>query len=64
MQALLKQQGLWAPLLKDKKGDAAQMANMEKKAHSTMILCLTDEIIIEVFNETTTAGLWGKLETL
>ncbi|CAE6218056.1 unnamed protein product [Arabidopsis arenosa] len=66
MQALLKQQGLWAPLSKDSKGkgDAAEMAVMEEKAHSTIMLCLEDEVILEVSGETTAANMWKKLETL
>jgi len=66
MQALLKQQGLWAPLSNDSKGksDAAGMVVMEEKAHSTIMLCLEDEVIIEVSGETTSANLWKKLENL
>ncbi|CAA7032610.1 unnamed protein product [Microthlaspi erraticum] len=63
MQALLKQQGLWVALLKDK-GDAAAMTSLEEKAHATILLCLADDVIIEVSSETTAAGLWGKLESL
>jgi len=66
MQALLKQQGLWAPLSNDSKGksDAAEMDVMDKKAHSTIMLCLEDEVIIEVSRETTSVNLWKKLENL
>ncbi|KAG7594602.1 Zinc finger CCHC-type [Arabidopsis thaliana x Arabidopsis arenosa] len=66
MQALLKQQGLWVTLSKDNKGkgDAAEMAIMEEKAHSTIMLCLEDEVIIEVSGETTAANMWKKLDTL
>ncbi|KAL1191959.1 Retrovirus-related Pol polyprotein from transposon TNT 1-94 [Cardamine amara subsp. amara] len=64
MKALLKQQSLWASLSKDKGGDADEMATLEEKAHSTILLCLEDEVIIEVSDETTVAGLWKKLESL
>ncbi|KAL6195183.1 hypothetical protein ACLB2K_030803 [Fragaria x ananassa] len=65
MQALLKQQGMWAPLVK-KSGDPeiAEMASLEEKAHSTILLCLADDIITEVAEEETAAGLWLKLESL
>ncbi|MCF8701901.1 retrotransposon gag domain-containing protein, partial [Corynebacterium sp. MC-10] len=65
MRALLKQQGLWTPLSK-KATDAenAEMAILEEKAHSTIMLCLADDIITEVAEEETTSGLWLKLESL
>ncbi|KAL6124839.1 hypothetical protein ACLB2K_077348 [Fragaria x ananassa] len=52
MRALLKQQGMWAPLVK-KSGDpeTAEMASLEEKAHSTILLCLADDIITEVAEE-------------
>ena len=77
MRALLKQQGLWAPLAKKpsdgaetpstKKSpgpDTAEMAILEEKAHSTIMLCLADDIITEVAEEETASGLWLKLESL
>ncbi|KAL1194442.1 Retrovirus-related Pol polyprotein from transposon TNT 1-94 [Cardamine amara subsp. amara] len=57
VKPLLKQQSLWAPLSKDKGGDAAEMATLEEKAHSTILLCLEDEVIIEVSDQTIVAGL-------
>jgi len=65
MRALLKQQGLWAPLSK-KVTDAenTEIAILEEKAHSTIMLCLADDIITEVAEEETTSGLWLKLESL
>ncbi|KAJ4729013.1 Retrovirus-related Pol polyprotein from transposon TNT 1-94 [Melia azedarach] len=65
MRALLKQQGLWAPLAK-KPADpiTAEMAVLEEKAHSTIMLCLADDIITEVAEEETVQGLWVKLEGL
>lgn len=64
MRALLKQQGLWAPLSKDNKVDAAEMETLEVKAHSTIMLCLADDVITEVSDAETAAGLWLKLESL
>lgn len=66
MRALLKQQGLWGPL-KTKTGTddvTAEMATQEEKAHSTIMLCLADDVITEVSDEETAAGLWLKLESL
>ncbi|KAL6199904.1 hypothetical protein ACLB2K_029686 [Fragaria x ananassa] len=65
MRALSKQQGMWAPLVK-KSGDLeiAEMSSLEEKAHSTILLCLADDIITEVAEEETAAGLWLKLESL
>ena len=59
MRALLKQQGMWAPLAK-KAGDAesSEMASLEEKAHSTILLCLADDIITEVADQATAASLW------
>ncbi|KAL6124038.1 hypothetical protein ACLB2K_076554 [Fragaria x ananassa] len=56
---------MWAPLVK-KSGDPeiAEMASLEEKAHSTILLCLADDIITEVAEEETAAGLWLKLESL
>ena len=34
------------------------------KAHSAIQLCLADEVLREVADEDTTAGLWLKLESL
>ncbi|KAJ4726144.1 Retrovirus-related Pol polyprotein from transposon TNT 1-94 [Melia azedarach] len=54
MRALLKQQGLWAPLAR-KPADpiTAEMAVLEEKAHSTIMLCLVDDIITEIAEEET-----------
>ncbi|CAM8929401.1 unnamed protein product [Rhodiola kirilowii] len=66
MRALLKQQGLWAPLSRKKKTDAddEELNSLEEKAHSTIMLCLADDVITEVADEDTAAGLWLKLESL
>ncbi|KAJ4705295.1 Retrovirus-related Pol polyprotein from transposon TNT 1-94 [Melia azedarach] len=65
MRALLKQQGLWAPLAR-KPADpiTAEMAVLEEKAQSTIMLCLADDIITEVAEKETAQGLWVKLEGL
>ncbi|KAL6220070.1 hypothetical protein ACLB2K_007827 [Fragaria x ananassa] len=49
-----------------KSGDPeiAEMASLEEKAHSTILLCLADDIITKVAEEETAAGLWLKLESL
>ena len=57
MKALLKQQSLWAALSKDKGGDAAEMTTLEEKAHATILLCLEDEVTIEVYDQTTVTGV-------
>ncbi|CAL1356411.1 unnamed protein product [Linum trigynum] len=67
MQALLKQQGLWGPLsAKQKKAavDDDEWNTLEEKAHSTIMLSLSDDVIIEVAAKKTAAGLWLKLESL
>lgn len=65
MRSLLKQQGLWAPLSEKPKFDDVEEWNTgEEKAHSTIMLCLSDDVIIEVADEETATGLWVKLESL
>ena len=65
MRALLKQQGFWTPLSKDKNAVVTpKMAILEEKTHSTIMLCLADDVITEVSDEETAAGLWLKLESL
>nr|GEX04662.1 zinc finger, CCHC-type [Tanacetum cinerariifolium] len=39
-------------------------AELNKKAHSAVILCLGNKVLREVTEETTVAGIWSKLETL
>src|SRR3954464_3710093 len=34
------------------------------KANVTIILCLSDEVLYNVMNEDTAAGLWSRLESL
>ena len=58
MRALLKQQGFWAPLSKDKNVVVtSEMAILEEKAHSTIMLCLADDVITEVSDEEIAVGL-------
>ena len=71
MKALLKQQKIWRPLAlksttagsKDGLTDR-QLAVMEEKPHSIILLSLDDHIITEVTNQATAAKLWSKLESL
>ncbi|GKC53169.1 retrotransposon protein, putative, ty1-copia subclass [Tanacetum coccineum] len=37
---------------------------LNKKAHSALILCLGNKVLREVTGDTTAAGVWSKLETL
>nr|GEZ87294.1 retrovirus-related Pol polyprotein from transposon TNT 1-94 [Tanacetum cinerariifolium] len=39
-------------------------AEINKKAHSAVILCLGNKVLREVTGETTVVGVWSKLETL
>ena len=66
MRALLKQQGIWAPLDTEraKALEPSELLVQEEKAHSTILLCLADEIIAEVADQPTAASLWLRLESL
>ncbi|KAH9678410.1 hypothetical protein KPL71_025698 [Citrus sinensis] len=73
MEALLITQGLGDaidPVIKSGNAEASssrtpeQMAEIDKKARSTIILSLGDSVIREVAKEKTVAGLWAKLEQL
>ncbi|GJY87425.1 retrovirus-related pol polyprotein from transposon TNT 1-94 [Tanacetum coccineum] len=44
--------------------EAQTKAKLNKKAHSAVILCLGNKVLREVTAETTTTGVWSKLETL
>nr|GEZ30194.1 retrovirus-related Pol polyprotein from transposon TNT 1-94 [Tanacetum cinerariifolium] len=44
--------------------EAQAKAELNKKAHSVVILCLGNKVLREVTGETTAAGVWSKLETL
>ncbi|KAH9750945.1 Integrase catalytic domain-containing protein [Citrus sinensis] len=73
MKALLITQGLGEaidPVSKLEGGESSssktpeQVAKMDKKAKSTIILSLSDSVIREVAKEKIVAGLWAKLENL
>ncbi|GJW75668.1 hypothetical protein Tco_0135038 [Tanacetum coccineum] len=66
IRALLKQQGIWAPLAGPKPADMtdAKYNSQDEKAHSTILLSLSDEVLYEVADEETAAGVWKKLEKL
>ena len=65
MRALLIQHGCEAALeVLPANMDATAKAELNKKAHSAMILCLGNKVLREVTGETTAAGVWSKLETL
>ncbi|XP_057791331.1 uncharacterized protein LOC131008473 [Salvia miltiorrhiza] len=69
MKAMLIQQGLAGALNADsekKDPDAKidqQMRKMMEKAHSTIILYLTDKVFREVSRESNVVGVWAKLES-
>uniref|UniRef100_A0A803PQN8 Retrovirus-related Pol polyprotein from transposon TNT 1-94 n=1 Tax=Cannabis sativa TaxID=3483 RepID=A0A803PQN8_CANSA len=67
MRALLVQQGIQDAILGDDKikdKTDAKRSEILEKAHSALILSLGDKDLREVSKETTTAGLWKKLESL
>ncbi|GKB63432.1 hypothetical protein Tco_0919618 [Tanacetum coccineum] len=65
MKALLEQHGLAAALKELPAAIIAAYDNViQKKAFSTLILCLGDRVLREITKETTTTGIWKKLETL
>ncbi|GJY89686.1 hypothetical protein Tco_0504882 [Tanacetum coccineum] len=65
MRALLIQHGCEAALeVLPADMDAQAKAELNKKAHSAVILCLGNKVLREVTGETTAAGVWSKLETL
>ncbi|GJQ94413.1 retrotransposon protein, putative, ty1-copia subclass [Tanacetum coccineum] len=65
MRALLIQHGCEAALeVLPEDMEAQAKAELNKKAHSVVILCLGNKVLREVTGETTAAGVWTKLETL
>ncbi|KAL3628744.1 hypothetical protein CASFOL_027790 [Castilleja foliolosa] len=67
MKALMVHQGIAAAL------DAAALASIQdpvvaaeiqSKAHSALILCLGDEVLREVSDESTALAIWEKLEQI
>ncbi|GJY18716.1 retrovirus-related pol polyprotein from transposon TNT 1-94 [Tanacetum coccineum] len=65
MRALMVQQGCDAAL-ETLPADikAGQKAALMKKAYNTLILCLGDQVLLEVTKETSAAGIWTKLSSL
>jgi len=62
IRTVLKQQGLWTPLLKPAPNPLpADITTMEEKAHSTPLLALEDHIIAKVAKEDIAIGMWCKL---
>lgn len=66
IQALLKQQAIWAPLVGPKPANMtnAKYASQDEKVHSTILLSLSYEVLCEVADEETASGVWKKLEKL
>ncbi|GJX64779.1 retrovirus-related pol polyprotein from transposon TNT 1-94 [Tanacetum coccineum] len=65
MHALLIQHGCEAALeVLPVDMEAQTKAELNKKAYSAVILCLGNNVLREVIGETTTVGVWSKLETL
>ena len=76
IRAILIQQGLDSaldddedPMAKKKKGEGfsslgGDQRAINNKAHSTIILHLSDEVLREVSKERTVIGLWAKLEEM
>ncbi|GKE55337.1 hypothetical protein Tco_1494522, partial [Tanacetum coccineum] len=65
MRALLIQHGCEAALeVLPEDMEAQAKTELNKKAHSAMILCLGNKVLREVTRETTVAGVWSKLKTL
>ncbi|GJZ31953.1 hypothetical protein Tco_0577000 [Tanacetum coccineum] len=64
MRALLIQHGCEVALkVLPTDMEAQTKAELNKKAHSAVILCLGNKVLREVTRETTTAGVCSKLET-
>nr|GEU92531.1 retrovirus-related Pol polyprotein from transposon TNT 1-94 [Tanacetum cinerariifolium] len=65
MHALLIQHGCEAALdVLPVDMEAQRKAELNKKAHSIVIMCLGNKVLREVTRETTAAGVWSKLKTL
>nr|GEW89912.1 retrovirus-related Pol polyprotein from transposon TNT 1-94 [Tanacetum cinerariifolium]GEW89915.1 retrovirus-related Pol polyprotein from transposon TNT 1-94 [Tanacetum cinerariifolium] len=65
LRALLIQHGCKAALeVLPADMEAQTKADLNKKAHSAVILCLGNKVLREVTGETIAAGVWSKLETL
>ncbi|GJT41974.1 retrotransposon protein, putative, ty1-copia subclass [Tanacetum coccineum] len=65
MRGLLIQHGCEAALeVLPMDMEAEAKAELNKKAHSAVILCLGNKVLRKVTGEMTAAGVWSKLETL
>nr|GEX85494.1 zinc finger, CCHC-type [Tanacetum cinerariifolium] len=65
MRALLIQHGCEATLeVLPVDMEAQTKAELNKKAHSAVILCLGNKVLREVIRETTAEEVWSKLDTL
>nr|GEU66622.1 retrovirus-related Pol polyprotein from transposon TNT 1-94 [Tanacetum cinerariifolium] len=65
MRALLIKHGCEAALeVLPTDMEAQTKAELNKKAHTVIILCLGNKVLKDVTGETPTAGVWSKLETL
>ncbi|GJW73958.1 retrovirus-related pol polyprotein from transposon TNT 1-94 [Tanacetum coccineum] len=65
MRALLIKHGCKAALeVLPEDMEAQAKTELNKKAHSAVILCLGNKVLREVTEETTAARVWSKLETL
>ncbi|GKD43945.1 retrovirus-related pol polyprotein from transposon TNT 1-94 [Tanacetum coccineum] len=65
MRALLIQHGCEAALeVLPADMEAQGKAELNKKAHSAVILCIGNKVFREVTGETNAAGVWSKLENL
>ncbi|GJT48324.1 retrovirus-related pol polyprotein from transposon TNT 1-94 [Tanacetum coccineum] len=65
MRALLVQQGCVVALEGEKKFPKEMKEEVKKeimaKTHSTILLSVTDEVLLEVVDQMTTSGIWDKL---
>ncbi|KAL8503329.1 hypothetical protein ACS0TY_022168 [Phlomoides rotata] len=69
VKALLIHQGLGAALRKEEPSDKGKtkvedLEEIQEKTYNMIILCLGDKALREVSKETTTVGVWEKLEGL
>ena len=70
MRALVVHQGFESALEEDDLGGASSSISNENKrqihnkAHSTLILSLSDSILREISEEKTTLGIWNKVKAL
>ena len=61
MKALLVHQGLAAAISREELAamiDTSKAASIQEKAHSAILLCLSDEVLREVSEYTTAVKVW------